>query len=430
MRSRLLLLVVLVTSTAACLAHGADEPNTPRRSLTFVDLIPTRPRSESDNRKCLENMLALCGSCKHELFLASLFPERRVPPACCRAAAEVDDHCGSLTRTFFRAVLPHDLFQRCARQSRAGRAGVTRAPTTTVPSVSGGAARAPPAPEVQTSSPPRAAGASGGTTYAAPAAKMHAGPPKFFGRVPSPAAGSASVHPPAPYPVTVPSGGKHAPPVRSGGQREAGAPHSSVTEPVNEDEPRPKVISAGGTRRVPAGVYGPAKPVPEAQTSPPPRAARASVGTHAPKFASGVRRPVPGSSSVYLPPPYPETVPSGTHTPPSPMVDGSGTDAPVVPGGSPRAAGAPRSSAVPVNEDVPKPKVISTGGSARRASAGVYGAATSPPVAAAAAVTVAPPPKKGAVGNAVGSGTGQTSRAPGGYGPATDYGAWRMGILP
>ncbi|KAK3141670.1 hypothetical protein QOZ80_4BG0336910 [Eleusine coracana subsp. coracana] len=432
MRSLSLLLLAAVLTAAAC----ADEPASARRSLTFVDgLVPARPRSESDKRKCLENVVALGGSCKHELILASFFPDRLIPRACCRAADEVDDHCGPLTRAFFRAVLPRDLFRRCERQAPVIRApptarpaspplastvpGVSGPPSTpiirappplaTVPGVSGAPPTArpvsptapapplaivPPAPEAQTSArlPPKVSGQQVSHPIA-PAPKPHASAPrapKVSGGAPrSPIAGSTSVSPPPPYPVTVPRGkhatpppppktvssGTYAPVVSGGSPRAAPAPRSSAV-PVNEDVPKPKSSNAecavGATEE---GCYGPETPSAADASAPPKK--------------------------------------------------GAVENAPVVSGGGPCVAGAPRASAVPVNEDVPKPKVISAGGSAggrtgrAPATGGVYGPATpGAPLTAAASA----PPKKGATENdAGGSSSGQTRRAPAaGYGSATD----------
>jgi hypothetical protein len=108
------------------------------------------------------------------------------------------------------------------------------------------------------------------------------------------------------------------------------------------------------------GMHAASTPEPHAIVRPPPLS----------KVSGTAPRPVVGSTSA--PPPYPVTGPRGRYIPAPPKV-GNGTYEPVV-SGSPRVVGAPCDSTVPVNEETPKPKVISGGstGVRTRRALGVY----------------------------------------------------------
>ncbi|KAL6651288.1 hypothetical protein ACP70R_010213 [Stipagrostis hirtigluma subsp. patula] len=263
MRTLLLLAAFLA---AACLTHGA-EPAARRRSLTY-GLLPTDRISDSDKDRCWESLRTL-GLCKHDL-LATLFTGRPgVPAACCRAAREVDVHCGPFTRALLRSLLPRRLIRRCSRSV------ITGAPTTTTrpyarraprlatgPRVSGGA-RAPPGPEASASvrfpPPPRAHRAGPrAATHAPPRpnARRSARPPPPEPRAYIP--GETSFRFPAPEPQTD-SPGTHtprpkaatrtpAPAVVSGGQR-GGVVRGAPSPGGEETPPKPKVIVSGSARR-------------------------------------------------------------------------------------------------------------------------------------------------------------------------------------
>jgi hypothetical protein len=245
----------------------------------------------------------------------------------------------------------------------------------TAPSVFGGAAHPPLTPEAQTTNVPPVStttpSVSGGGAHTPPSPKAHArAPPLLPTTVPSISGGVARPPPTTEAQTNTPSHPTTAPSVYGGGLRPPPTPEAQTTAPLTPSVPD---TTSGGTHAAPT-------PKPHAIVRPP----------RLPKVSGTVPRPVVGSTSE--PPSYPVTGPRGRYTPAPPKV-GNGTYAPVV-SDSPRVVAAPCDSTVPVvNEETPKPKVISggsTGVRTRRAlgvyvpdqakgARGVYGSATDTP---------------------------------------------------